>query len=147
VKGYTLLFSKADEISGISIVRIGTDMGEFEGIAECCFDDLPQFSNFFGCRIAELRASAKYAKAKIKYWRARLEALESYEGTMCATRNWNDHDYYVKKLHQHMKAAKNELDRWKLIYSTRQENITAAIAERDKYIAEMGARADDSIYG
>ena len=147
MKGYTLIFSKADQDSGISIVRIGTDLGEFEGMAECCFDDLPQFSKFFGCRIAELRAGAKYAKAKIKYWRTRLEALENYKGTMCTTRNWNDNDYYVKKLYQHIKAAQKELNRWKVIYSARQDQIKAAITERDKYIAEMGARADDSIYG
>ena len=147
MRDYTLIFAKADKDSGVSIVKIGTDLGEFEGVAECCAEDAKHFSNYFGCRIAELRAGVKYAKAKIKYYRARLDALESYEGTMCATRNWNDQDYYVKKLFQHIKNTEDQITLWKNIYERRQERIKKMIVERDRYILKMEAPEDDSIYG
>ena len=140
MRDYTLISAKADKDSGVSIVRIGTDLGEFEGVAECCAEDAKHFSNYFGCRVAELRAGVKYAKAKIKYYRARLDALESYEGTMCATRNWNDQDYYVKN-------TEDQIALWKNIYERHQERIKKMIAERDRYILKIEAPEDDSIYG
>lgn len=147
MKGYTLISAKADKDSGISIVRIGTDMGHFEGIAECMIEDLPQFSNYFGCRLAELRANEKYAKAKVKHYRARLEALESFEKTMRGTRNWNERDFYVKQLHGHINKTTIMVNCWKRIVATRQNQIKTAIQERDELITKLGDKADDSIYG
>lgn len=148
MRDYTLISAKTDKDSGVSIVRIGTDLGEFEGAAKCCPEDAEHFSNYFGCRIAELRAGVKYAKAKVKYYRARLDALESYNGTMCATRNWNDQDYYAKKLLQHIQNTEDQIAAWKNICKRRQERIEKVIAERDKYILEIrGGVANDSIYG
>lgn len=146
MKRYNLIAAKADKDSGISYVRIGTDLGEFEGYASCHIEDLPQFSNFFGCGIAEMRANIKYAKAKTAYYDAQFTALENYKKTMVDTRNWNPNDYYVKKLEEHLKATYHKREHWKIVRDMYETRIKERIKQRDEIIAKLGVQGDDSLY-
>lgn len=143
MKDYTFITAKADKDSGVSIVRIGTDLGEFEGIAECLIEDMDYFSNYFGCRIAELRALVKYAKAKVKYYKAQLGALRNFKNTMQDTRNWSPNDFYWKKLEQHIAETQQQILHWMKIRDSRQDAIRAAIKERDVYNEKMRGNKND----
>ena len=145
MKGMKLLSAKADKDSGVSIVRIGTDMGEFEGIAECCLEDYPNFSNYFGCSIAEIRAMQKYAKAKVKDIRAQLKSLRDFYKTMEGTRTWDPNAFYVKKLLEHSERLNKELIEWKNKVELAEKGIKVRTKEHDIIVSKIKERADDSI--
>lgn len=132
-KNYTLLKAEPNATTGVSVVTIGTDLGVFEGTAECMINELDKFSNYFGCRLAEMRANIKYAKGKIKFYRAQYQALNNYFKTMKNTRNWDPDAYYVQKLTEHMKVISQEIQHWQGVKTIYEEAIKNAIASREEH--------------
>lgn len=63
--------------TGISYVKIDTDLGVFEGKSILHKEDEDIVSNFEGCRYAELRAVTKYIKAKIRNQKIKVETLNN----------------------------------------------------------------------
>ena len=70
-----LLHSNYDEASGHSYVKIGTDCGIFEGHAFLHPEDSEVASSFFGCEIAEYRATLEYFKKKLHFLNIRQLSL------------------------------------------------------------------------
>lgn len=69
------LESNYDKESGISMVKIATECGFFQGYAFLGPDDKEYESEFLGCEIAEMRAISDYYKRKIHFLKTRLLTL------------------------------------------------------------------------
>ena len=70
------LESNYDKASGISMVKIATECGFFQGYAFLGPDDKEYESEFLGCEIAEMRAISDYYKRKVHFLKTRLVTLQ-----------------------------------------------------------------------
>lgn len=100
-----------DEHSGVSIVRVATRYGIYEGVAR----EHPKEkynSHLFGCQIAELRANIKAMKAALRFKNEELKgALRAYNE--CQTKQTHGVVKGIEKeaceLSKDIKACKKEL--------------------------------------
>ena len=97
------------------LVTIGTDMGQFTGVAECREEDWNRESQYFGFELAEMKAEIEYARAKRKYYDAQLKALTEFWKNMSDTRSYNVDAFWVKK----MRVAVDEVDNKKKFWADR----------------------------
>ena len=97
------------------LVTIGTDMGQFTGVAECREEDWDRESQYFGFELAEMKAEIEYARAKRKYYDAQLKALTKFWKNMSDTRSYDIDAFWVKK----MRVAVDEVDNKKKFWADR----------------------------
>lgn len=90
-------------------VTIGTDIGQFSGIAICRPEDYKNESRYFGFELAEIKAEIQYARAKRNYYEAQLKALTQFWRDMSTTRTYDQDAFWVKKMRE--KVSKIEIER------------------------------------
>lgn len=73
---YKIIKSDFNKDTGISIVKIRTNIGDFLGIAKLNFEDRDHMSNFIGCEIAEIRAQEQYISKKLFMLNAEIKGAE-----------------------------------------------------------------------
>ena len=66
-----------DEITGTTTVTIQNKYGHFTGIAYCHPDDLENFSQFQGERIATTKANIEFCKHRIKQEKVKIKTLDN----------------------------------------------------------------------
>jgi hypothetical protein len=114
-------------------VVIGTDMGQFEGSVFCRPEDRDHESSYFGWEQAEIRATEKYAKAKIKNYAARLKALTDFLGMMSNTRTFSADAYWVKKMEQEIEDLRQIQRDWKRYARHLEEQYHLNIVNFDNF--------------
>lgn len=92
-----LIFGNFDEKSGVSIVKISTKFGQFEGIANLNPKD-PYPSRIFGCEIAEARATIKALNVAIKYKYSELKGAKRVRNMMTDSTDKEKADNLVKAI-------------------------------------------------
>lgn len=96
---YKLIDAQFDAVEKTSTVIIGTDLGQFTGVAKLHpDDDTEHLSLYFGFEVAEMKAAEKYCKAKAKYFKHEVKVLNEYLARMATSRNFKETDFYVKQL-------------------------------------------------
>lgn len=131
MKNYKILSSHCDFESGISTVTIGTDLGAFTGVSPCQDADRENFSQFFGCEIAELKAWRKYAKARKAVENTKLKALKEYAYRMEHTRNFDPSAYWYKQLIAEIAETSSRREQWSLTMERISQGIQRTIIARD----------------
>lgn len=72
---WKLKYSEFDNITGKSCVIISTILGDFKATSKLHQEDKDIQSEFFGCRIAEMKAVEKYLKALIREKKKTIKVL------------------------------------------------------------------------
>lgn len=91
-----IIYSEYDKETGISYVKIMTELGEFNGLAKLHPEDEPIASNYAGCRYAEQRAILQYLKAKKKILVSQVKALQNCENAIVSTKGYNEKSIEAK---------------------------------------------------
>lgn len=86
---YKLIDSSFNEKNGISYVKIKTKLGIFEGTAKRHPEDTDIQSNFFGCKLAELRAIKKFFLKNRKEIKNKQLFLENLINNLQLLKNYN----------------------------------------------------------
>lgn len=130
----TLKDSDYDKTTGLSYVEIETELGVYCGNAILHDDDKENASGFFGCEIAEYRATIEYFKDKIRILNIELNALYDVyrkdEGLSIA----NPVVDQIKKRIKQKEEYKAELKR---NIKSLKEVIQIKIDNRDKYLEKI----------
>lgn len=129
-----LIKSNYDEQDGISYVKIKTNIGNFEGYAFLHDDDKENASKYFGCRIAESRATIDYLKKKIYILNLELDELNNIISDMP----------YDLKGYKYLKRRKEAKENTKKVYQRDieyiKEYIKTSINERDKFFERRASK-------
>jgi len=119
------LDSHYDKYSGVSIVRVATRYGVYEGIAR----EHPEekyHSKFFGCMIAECRANIKALKDALKFKKAELKGAERVYAE-CQT----------KQTHGVVKGIKKEIIELEALINIEKVEIKQIEHTKQKAIDQM----------
>lgn len=71
-----LIYSNFNKNTGISTAILQDKNGRYVGKAKVCPEDKEYESEFFGCRLAEMRATLEYYKQELKRTKVQLKPLE-----------------------------------------------------------------------
>ena len=110
------------------LVTIGTDIGQFTGVAVCREEDYPYESEYHGYELAEMKATIEYARAKRKYYDAKLKALTEFWREMSDTRTYNARDFWVKKI----RVAVDRADFNRMMWANRVDTLKEKYYEKIK---------------
>lgn len=100
----TLIESNFDLETHTSYVVLGTDIGQFEATVRTEPADYAYESKFFGCQLAEMKATYKWARAHYQQARQKQKGLQDFWRSMTNTRNYDSKAYWVK-------VARGQIDR------------------------------------
>ena len=132
---YTLVYSNYDEDTGVSIVKINTDVGVFTGSAKCHPDEKIK-SKYYGCQLAEGRALLAYQRELVKIGKAQRDALFNLNTTVCQLRDYQKDNIYTSKIRRAMYEKQEWIDkreeeiyRLKLRITTLQHEREAAMRQ------------------
>jgi hypothetical protein len=143
-KRIKLVSAEYNEETGESKSVINTPLGTFTGVSKIHPEDRDFSSKFFGCRIAELRASRQYCLALARDYRAKVKALEDFFCQMMNTRAFDSNAYYVRQLEKTRNEYKEKAAHWKTQAARIKEVIREDIVARDVYIAEQRKAAKNN---
>lgn len=126
-----VIYSNYDKETGLSQVKIKTELGVFYGVSELAEEDRPIASNYAGCRYAEQKAIIKYLKAKKAILASQIKTLQSCENAMKATKGYNDKSVETKAF-----------KKYKYILIKKKQNLENSIKTlHDKMLSDMERRS------
>lgn len=135
--------SDYNEDTGISYVKIATDIGEFEGTAKLHPEDAEIASHFAGCRYAEMRAGIKYMKAKARIAKYTLNYLNNLYKNLKQMNSFNENYKGAKLLEKEIYLLEDEVETFKINAKTLQERLDNAIDTRPDMIKNLHNRNQD----
>ncbi len=135
--------SDYNEETGVSMVKIATDIGVFEGYASLHPEDKEIASKFAGCRYAGMRAGIKYMKAKAIIARHTLEHLNKIYKNLKQMKSFNKEYKGVKILKKEIYLLEDEVETFKTNVKTLQERLDKAINTRPDIIKNMHNKNQD----
>lgn len=97
---------------GYSCVTITTDLGEFSGYCKLHDEDKDIASNFFGCKIAEMRATVKYGKAKIKKLKNKIDIIKNLIDNLEKINNYNKNSAEARYIRKQYYILTESLNQW-----------------------------------
>lgn len=112
MKKPTLIDSDFNPDDHTSTVTIGTDIGQFTASVMTLPADYPFESRYFGCQLAEMKATRKWALAHYHQIRQRMKGLKDFWNAMAGTREFNPYAYYVKVLKKQYDRLEEEATFW-----------------------------------
>lgn len=108
---YKLIDSSFNEKNGISYVKIKTKLGIFEGIAKRHPEDMDIQSNFFGCKLAELRAIKKFFLKNKKEIKNKQLFLENLISNLQLLKNYNHNSVEARFVRKQYFILQKELQK------------------------------------
>lgn len=138
-----LLQSNYDEASGHSYVKIGTECGIFEGHAFLHPEDKNIASSFFGCEIAEYRATIEYFKKKLHFLNIRqlslLDLKRDYKNLKANSFLYSIGlgDKYCDILDKRIYQNKIQINEYKANIKSLKAVINNAFTAREKTLAKI----------
>ena len=132
-----LIYSNFDEQTGISVARINTDLGEFEGTSKLHEEDRNITSNYAGCQYAETRATLKYIKKRIQILNYQLKGLENYQKQLMNRKSYKHEDYASRALRKQIYLVKRDKYNWQSRYDSLSTKLYNAMMHRDKIVEKM----------
>ena len=125
------------ESVGVYEITLHTDMGPCYGCAIAHDDDEDHKSEYFGGRIAEMRALVKYFKKRAQHERTEQEALQKFYNAMKDTRTFKPWDFWAKKLEKEIARKGKLVEEWNGKAEAMKKAITESIAARDAMFAAV----------
>lgn len=108
---YKLIDSSFNEKNGVSYVKIKTKLGIFEGIAKRHPKDMDIQSNFFGCKLAELRAIKKCFLKNKKEIKNKQLFLENLISNLQLLKNYNHNSVETRFIRKQYFILQKELQK------------------------------------
>ena len=108
---YKLIDSSFNEKKGASYVKIKTKLGIFEGIAKRHPKDMDIQSNFFGCKLAELRAIKKCFLKNKKEIKNKQLFLENLISNLQLLKNYNHNSVETRFIRKQYFILQKELQK------------------------------------
>lgn len=108
---YKLIDSSFNEKNGISYVKIKTKLGIFEGTAKRHPKDIDIQSNFFGCKLAELRAIKKFFLKNKKEIKNKQLFLENLISNLQLLKNYNHNNTETRFIRKQYFILQKELQK------------------------------------
>lgn len=108
---YKLIDSSFNEKNGVSYVKIKTKLGIFEGIAKRHPKDMDIQSNFFGCKLAELRAIKKFFLKNRKEIKNKQLFLENLISNLQLLKNYNHNSVETRFIRKQYFILQKELQK------------------------------------
>ncbi len=135
--------SDYNEDTGISTVKLSTDIGIFEGYAKLHPEDKDIASRFAGCRYAEMRAGIKYMKAKARETKQVLDSLTKIYKNLKQMNSFDKNFKGVKLFEKEIYLLEDEVETFKNNAKTLKERLDKAINTRPDIIKEIHNRNQD----
>lgn len=132
-----LIYSNFDEQTGISIAKINTDLGIFEGKSKLHEEDRNIVSNFAGCQYAETRAILKYIKRRIQILNYQLKGLENYQKQLMNRKSYEHEDSASRALRKQMYLVKKDRYDWQSRYDSLSAKLYNSMMNRNKIVEKM----------
>ena len=127
-----------DSQSGICTVTIQNKYGHFTGKAKCCPEDMKNFSTYAGSRYAEIRASIKYAKFRLKQEKIKYQTIDNYLKDCLVIENELGYDmsynHYINHALNLRKVYQNNIKHWEEIVNLLSNSISLQDEERQKVL-------------
>jgi len=135
--------SDYNENTGISMIKLSTDIGIFEGYAKLHPEDAEIASRFAGCRYAEMRAGIKYMKAKARISKYTLDYLNKIYKNLKQMKSFDENYKGAKLLEKEIYLLEDEVETFKTNAKTLQERLDKAIDTRPDIIKDLHNRNQD----
>lgn len=119
---WKLKYAYFNEESGESFVIISTNLGNFDGSCKLHDEDKDIQSKFFGCRIAEMRAVAKYGKEKIKLLKNKVNTLKNLISELEKMNGYDKNSVEARFIRKQYFILQERLNRWNQNLINLQEN-------------------------
>lgn len=141
---YKLLEAVYDNAFGNSYVTIGTDLGEFNGFCKLHEEDKDIESNFFGCKIAEMRAICKYGKAKSQRLKIKIDTLKSIIEGMEKINNYEKNSVEARYIRKQYFILEERYNRWQVSIKNLEDGIYYTMKnyrkEKEKLIEKINKK-------
>ena len=110
MKKYHIANAEYNKDTGFSLIEISTPIGSFFGDARLNPEDREAGcdSRFFGCQLAELRATIKYYKALVRIEKEVYKREINFLNTLRQAKEYNDAAFYAKRLKKKCRITENE---------------------------------------
>jgi hypothetical protein len=126
-----IIFEKSNEKSGISVVGIQNKYGKFFGYSSCSPDDMKNFSQFSGCRYAELRAYKEFAKFRLKQEKVKLETIKNLIKDINYSVDYiNEDNSIMRKINLKLRDYTQSVSDWENLYNFYEYKIKDLDKER-----------------
>lgn len=135
---FKMKMSNYDKESGVSIVTLSTDLGEFTGVSRLHEDDREIASSFFGCEIAEIRALIAYSKRQKMIVAQQYKAFKDMYKNLEQMKAFNKESVEARKIRRKMYELSEEWNQWKDNIESLECNIKAKCAARDAMMKKTG---------
>lgn len=120
-----------DKESGVSIVTLTTDLGEFTGVSRLHEDDRENASSFFGCEIAEMRALIAYSKRQKMITSQQYKAIKDMYKNLEQMKAFNKESVEARKIRRKLYELSEEWHQWKDNIKSLEANIAAKCVARE----------------
>lgn len=137
MKSIKLIYSNFDEDTGISKVKIRTDLGEFEGSSKLHEEDKKIVSHFAGCQYAEMRAIIKYMKTKIKIIKIQIKELEDFQKSLSLRNDYNHYSIENCKMRRRIYMLNKQVKDWQERAQSLNKKMLSMMEKREHLIEEI----------
>ena len=120
-----------DKESGVSIVTLATDLGEFTSVSRLHEDDRENASSFFGCEIAEMRALIAYSKRQKMITSQQYKAIKDMYKNLEQMKAFNKDSVEARKIRRKLYELHEEWAQWKKNINSLEANIYAKCVARE----------------
>ena len=120
-----------NEEAGIYDIILHTDMGDCHGRSVMHADDAKHKSEYFGGRLAEMRAIVVYFNRRANHERVEAKALMKYFNAMRGTRNFKHWEFWVSQLDKEIERKLLKAEEWKDKANRMKNLIKESIIARD----------------
>lgn len=139
---YKLTEAYYDEDTGISTVRIQTNLGQFSGMAVLNKEDIEVKSNFAGCKLAESRAYIKYLKAKIKNIKIEIKGIQDLAKMLEGRNDYNKNSIENRKLRHLTFIKQNQITEIENKITSIKKSMNDYLEKRILYIDKNKGEED-----
>lgn len=134
---FKMKMSNYDKESGVSIVSLATDLGEFTGVSRLHEDDRENASSFFGCEIAELRALIAYSKRRKMIVAQQYKAIKDMYKNLEQMKAFNKESVEARKIRRKLYELSEEWNQWKDNINSLESEIVARCTARDAMLKNI----------
>ena len=137
MKRIKLIYSNFDEDTGISRVIIRTDLGDFEGSSKLHEEDKKISSHFAGCQYAEMRATIKYMKTKIKIIKIQIKELEDFQKSLSLRNDYNHYSVENYKMRRRIYMLNKQVKDWQERAQSLNKKMLSMMEKREYLIEKI----------
>ena len=138
------LESNYDKASGISMVKIATECGFFQGYAFLGPDDKEYESEFLGCEIAEMRAISDYYKRKVHFLKTRLVTLQELARDIRNNPQFDSEHFEYQIIQKRIKQNEEQKKIYKEYISDIREAIEYKLDARVELVEKLKKKKQDN---